>query len=101
MLKSLNRDIDKLEDCPLPVFPSATFTPKVVKEKDILRLFGTCEIFETTIERDKKNKSIPPPQPMRRTQYYTCSICGRQERENSNNIGESFICCQFIMLRNF
>ncbi|CAG2243218.1 unnamed protein product [Mytilus edulis] len=56
MLKTLNKDIDELEVCPLPKFPSPTYTPKVVNENDISQLLGTYELCEIKTGTEKKVK---------------------------------------------
>lgn len=78
MLKNLNKDIDKLEVCPLPDFPTATYTPKVVNEYDILQLLGTCELFETIegIRTSRKTRVKDPSPPKTIKGIYTCINCG-------------------------
>ncbi|CAC5357800.1 unnamed protein product [Mytilus coruscus] len=100
MLKTLNEDIDKLEVCPLPDFPSATYTPKVVNENDISQLLGTFKLCktetETYIERERR-----PSERMQSDILYQCSKCGKLKVAKAHGYYsfDYFSCCKTSMIK--
>ncbi|CAC5357805.1 unnamed protein product [Mytilus coruscus] len=96
MLKTLNEDIDKLEVCPLPIFPSATFISKFVKENDISQLLGTYGLCETKTGTARKLEIMSLP---KQKKIYECSKCGKQKIKDpyARYLFNHFTCCQMYM----
>ncbi|CAC5407247.1 AJUBA [Mytilus coruscus] len=121
MLKTLIDDIENVEVCPLPKFPSVSYIPKLVKGNNIFQLLGTYELCKIKTETDMKSKSRPPERrpsfpPERRPSFpperrqterrqrnivYQCSHCGNKKTEEAHVCYplEHTICCQMSMER--
>ncbi|CAC5357801.1 unnamed protein product [Mytilus coruscus] len=103
VLKTLNEDIDKVEVCPLPKFPSVSYIPKLVKESDISQLLGTYELCKTKTETDIKSERRQPErrQPERRQRdiLYQCSNCWNKKLRKAYTIYplDHFCCCEMSM----
>lgn len=97
MLKNLHKDIDKLEVCPLPEFPSVTYNPIFVEENNISQLFGSYILCETKIRRERKFEF--QPNVLVDGQILTCKLCGNRKimKYIQPYPRGYFTCCNIIM----
>ncbi|XP_052102911.1 E3 ubiquitin-protein ligase TRIM9-like [Mytilus californianus] len=97
MLKTQNEDIDKVEVCPLPKFPSVSYIPKLVKDSDISQLLGTYRLCKTKTVTEIKSER----RSSEREIFYQCINCWNQKIEKAHSVYpfDHFFCCQMPMER--